>query len=59
MPQIGETTAKAIVAYREEAKSKGLIPASGRVFGEAADLDRVKGIGPKTVHRIARYLRFD
>ncbi len=59
LPQIGETTAKAIVAYREEAKSKGFLSANERVFGEAADLDRVKGIGPKTVHRITRYLRFD
>ena len=54
LPAIGETTARAIVDYRESAAAAGQ-PA----FTQAADLDRVRGIGPKTIARIAPYLRFD
>ena len=57
LPEIGETTARDIVAYREETRQN--LPSGEQVFRSAADLDRVKGIGPKTVEKIAPYLRFD
>ena len=54
LPTIGEGRAKAIVAYRNEWTT-----ADGPVFTQAADLEKVRGIGPKTVQRIERHLRFD
>lgn len=57
LPEIGETTARDIVAYREETRRN--LPDGDPVFRSAADLDRVKGIGPKTVEKIAPFLRFE
>lgn len=55
LPRIGEVTAQRIVAFREENK-----PQDGRpVFQSANDLERVRGIGPVTIARIERYLKFD
>ena len=52
LPDIGETTARQIVAYR----SRG---ADGRpAFTRPSDLEPVSGIGPKTIRRISPYLRF-
>lgn len=51
LPGIGPGRAAAIVAYRDEL---GGI----RAFAEPADLQRVRGIGPKTAARIARDLQF-
>jgi hypothetical protein len=59
LPRIGEVTARRIVQYRESVtqgpSADGILP----VFKRACDLEEVRGIGPKTVQRIARYLRFD
>lgn len=54
LPRIGESTARAIVEHRETVRVDG-----ARVFREPADLERVKGIGPKTVQRTAKHLRFE
>ena len=58
LPAIGEVTAKQIVAFREAARVTASAPAAGPVFTCPADLDRVPGIGPQTVRRIAPYLAF-
>ena len=59
LPRIGETMARRMVDYRT--KSQNRSPGDGpiRVFHSAPDLDGVRGIGPKTVLRIAPHLRFD
>ena len=54
LPQIGVGLAKDIVAYRDKARD-----AAARPFRRAADLEDVPGIGPITVQRIAKHLRFD
>jgi len=55
LPGIGETLAKRIVAYRQQqAGSTGREP----VFARLEDLDAVRGIGPKTLAKIAEYLSF-
>ncbi len=51
LPEIGEQTARAIIAYREQR--------DGCVFHRAEDLLDVKGIGPKTLEAITPHLRFD
>jgi hypothetical protein len=59
LPEVGESTAKEIVAYRQaHAKNEGGHPDSP-VFRRLLDLDAVRGIGPKTLQRIGPYLRFD
>ncbi|MFQ5461937.1 MAG: ComEA family DNA-binding protein [Phycisphaerae bacterium] len=58
LPGIGEVKATAIVAFRErqrQSQGHGAI----RAFTTPADLRVVRGIGPKTVQRIAPYLRFE
>lgn len=59
LPRIGETMARRMVDYRM--KSQNQSPGDGpiRVFRGAPDLDDVRGIGPKTILRIAPHLRFD
>jgi competence ComEA-like helix-hairpin-helix protein len=49
LASFGVTRAKAIVEYRQ----------NGNVFENAEDLDKVKGIGPKTVENVKQYLRFE
>ena len=49
LPSLGQSKAKAIVEYRQD----------GHVFENADDLDKVKGIGPKTVENVRPYLKFD
>ena len=59
LPRIGESKARAIVGYR---KSMAADEPPGEVqpaFKRPSDLERVRGIGPKTVLRVSRYLRFD
>jgi len=59
LPRIGETLAKRIVAYREaqrKAKQDGINREP--VFRSPGDLEAVPGIGPKTVQRIAGWLKF-
>ena len=55
LPRVGEVTARRIVAFRTEAQAAGTDP----VFQKPADLQRVRGIGPKTVERLRPWLRFD
>jgi len=55
LPQVGEVTAKRIVAYREAYVADW---PSQLVFASAKDLEQVHGIGPKTVARFAPYLSF-
>ncbi len=59
LPRIGEITARAIVQYRDSVAQSTLGGEAGPVFRRPADLAGVRGIGPKTVQRIAPYLRFD
>jgi DNA uptake protein ComE-like DNA-binding protein len=58
LPRVGEATARKIVHFRKEATTKPGTAASP-VFSEPADLERVPGIGPRTVLRITRDLRFE
>jgi hypothetical protein len=53
LPGIGEGKARGIVAHRMRR-----LPEETSVFREAADLDQVPGIGPVTIRRISRELRF-
>ena len=56
LPEIGEKTAKAIVAYRENyQRTHDGAPA----FTNPADLMRIKGIGPATVKQFQEYLIFE
>ncbi len=61
LPTIGEVKAKAIVAYRRSFRQTAVAGPAGerRAFTCPADLDAVRGIGPKTVERVAPHLRFD
>ena len=59
LPRIGESLARRITEYRTEASGRTDGDARRPVFHSAADLDEVRGIGPKTVLRIAPFLRFD
>lgn len=59
LPRIGEITARAIVTYRETPGNGGGKGRTPPVFQTPGDLARVRGIGPKTVTRIAPYLRFE
>lgn len=56
LPGIGATGAAAIVAYREQfaQRNTGDVP-----FDNCADLDNVKGIGPKTAASLCESLKFD
>lgn len=56
LPGIGVSRAHAIVTYREEfGKKDGDSPA----FRNSDDLQKVKGIGPKTVQNISKWLKFE
>jgi competence ComEA-like helix-hairpin-helix protein len=56
LPGIGITRANAIVAYRDDFHKKdGNRPA----FRNGDDLQKVKGIGPKTVQNISQWLKFE
>ena len=59
LPRIGENTARRVVSFREGARSSAPDGPAGPVFCRAADLTAVRGIGPRTVARVARYLRFE
>lgn len=57
LPGIGQSKAKAIVCYRNNAMQSN--PSGQPVFKSAADLTAVKGIGKKTVNNIEPYLIFN
>ena len=59
LPEIGPTLAGEITRYRDAVRSQSTNPLAGPVFRTATDLAKVRGIGPKTVARIAPHLRFD
>ncbi|MBN2270787.1 MAG: helix-hairpin-helix domain-containing protein [Sedimentisphaerales bacterium] len=56
LPGIGVSKAAAIVAYRDSFRQDD---AQGRAFNDCNDLQKVKGIGPKTAGSICEYLKFD
>jgi competence protein ComEA len=53
---IGISRAAAIVAYRENISNQ---EPNSPVFKSCADLQRVKGIGPKTADNISQWLKFE
>ena len=56
LPGIGPSRAEAIIAYRNNlVKGKGQVV----VFRDANDLQKVKGIGPKTTEKMRRFLEFE
>jgi hypothetical protein len=56
LPDVGPAIARRIVAYR---KSRGPQSTSySPAYNAPSDLDAVSGVGPKTLQRIAPYLRF-
>jgi hypothetical protein len=59
LPGIGEVLAKRIVEYRQEqGAGKSSADSLAAVFHAPADLEAVRGIGPKTVARMEPFLRF-
>lgn len=55
LPGLGLERAGAIVAYRETARRQGTGPA----FGNCRDLQKIRGIGPKTVQDISEWMTFE
>jgi len=55
LPRIGESLARRMTRYRNEI---GDHESTTRAFFRPDDLQRVRGIGPKTVARLAPFLRF-
>jgi competence protein ComEA len=53
LPNIGPKRAEAIIEYRESVNSES--PS----FQQSADLEKIKGIGPKTVEKIGPWLCFE
>ena len=56
LPGIGISRARAIVAYRNKFGSKD---GADVVFSSCNDLQKVKGIGPKTVQNLNGWLKFE
>jgi competence ComEA-like helix-hairpin-helix protein len=56
LPGLGIGRAGAIIAYRNDFSRK---IAGSPVFQNCNDLQKVKGIGPKTVQNISEFLKFD
>ena len=55
LPGIGLGRAEAIVAYRQSLDKEG----HSKAFQNRDDLQKVKGIGPKTAQNINQWLKFD
>jgi competence ComEA-like helix-hairpin-helix protein len=55
LPGIGISRARAIVDYREKFRGKSGV---NQVFLNCNDLQKVKGIGPKTVQNLDGWLKF-
>jgi hypothetical protein len=59
LPGIGEVLAKRIVEYRrQQQENSPSVAEPAVVFRRPADLDAVRGIGPKTIARLGPHLRF-
>ena len=60
LPDVGETLAREIVAYREGQRSQAGTPTTAPtvIFRSLKDLDPVPGIGEKKLKRMAPYLKF-
>jgi DNA uptake protein ComE-like DNA-binding protein len=58
LPNVGETIAKRIIAYREQQQRADGGGEALPVFRSAEDLDAVPAIGPKTIERLRPYLKF-
>lgn len=56
LPGIGRSRAESIVSYRDDL---GAANTEGRAFRSCADLEKVKGIGPKTAEGICEWLKFE
>jgi competence ComEA-like helix-hairpin-helix protein len=56
LPGMGISRAGAIVAYRDGFNEKN---AGSPAFKNCDDLQKVRGIGPKTVQTISEWLKFD
>lgn len=59
LPRIGPGTAQEIVRFRQTTRQDSRPVDKTRVFRRVADLAQIRGIGPKTLQRIGRYLRID
>jgi len=57
LPGVGETRARAIAGYRDEHERQH--PGGPPAFTSAADLQRVKGIGPATAAQMEPFLTFE
>ena len=56
LPQIGPSRAAAIIVYRESISRSD---SSRAAFRGCDDLQKVKGIGPKTVENLRKWLKFE
>lgn len=56
LPGLGFTRAGAIEDYRSSFSGQ---QDDKQAFGDCNDLDKVKGIGPKTVQNISQWLKFE
>ena len=56
LPGLGPGRAGAIVVFRENFHGKG---GESPAFKNCDDLQKIKGIGPKTVQNISEWLKFD
>jgi len=56
LPGVGISRAGAIVAYREKFSNKNV---NSSAFRNCDDLQKVKGIGPKTAKNIRQWLKFE
>jgi DNA uptake protein ComE-like DNA-binding protein len=55
LPKIGISKAQAIIKFRESEMSNG----SQKPFGSLDDIEKVKGIGPKTAEALEGWLKFE
>jgi competence ComEA-like helix-hairpin-helix protein len=56
LPQIGPSRAAAIIAYRESISRDD---SSRAAFRSCDDLQKVKGVGPKTAENLRKWLKFE